>query len=69
MQKLLDLVRRGEKIEAIKMLRQETGIGLKEAKDVIEGMEETLSASPGVDRPCDTPDIHTSTDQNSKKLQ
>jgi ribosomal protein L7/L12/DNA-directed RNA polymerase subunit RPC12/RpoP len=67
MQKLLDLVRRGEKIEAIKKLRQETGVGLKDAKDVIEGMEETLSASPGVTRSYDPTHVHTSIDQNSKK--
>ncbi|MGH8105740.1 MAG: ribosomal protein L7/L12, partial [Arenimonas sp.] len=29
----------GNKIEAIKLLREQTGLGLKEAKDAVEGME------------------------------
>lgn len=33
------LVRAGRKIEAIKRYRQRTGLGLKEAKDVIDAME------------------------------
>lgn len=28
----------GRKIEAIKILREETGLGLKEAKDVVDGL-------------------------------
>lgn len=35
-QQILDLVRRGRKIEAIKVYREQTGVGLKEAKDVID---------------------------------
>ncbi|MEU6140230.1 ribosomal protein L7/L12 [Streptomyces sp. NPDC047081] len=31
-----DLVRAGKKIEAIKMYREATGVGLKEAKDAVE---------------------------------
>jgi ribosomal protein L7/L12 len=34
-----DLIRRGDKIEAIKRYREQTGVGLKEAKDAIENME------------------------------
>lgn len=52
-QKLIDYVCRGEKIAAIKMLRQETGMGLRDAKDVVDGLEETLSASPGISRSFD----------------
>jgi Ribosomal protein L7/L12 C-terminal domain len=31
-----DLVRSGQKIEAIKLYREQTGVGLKEAKDYVE---------------------------------
>ncbi len=37
--KIMDLVRRGKKIEAIKLFRQETGAGLKDAKEFIESLE------------------------------
>ena len=35
-QHIADLIRQGKKIEAIKLLRETTGIGLKEAKDEVE---------------------------------
>ena len=35
---LLDLLRAGRKIPAIKLCRQETGLGLKEAKDTVEAL-------------------------------
>ena len=35
----------GRKIEAIKQLRRESGLGLKEAKDQVEALERTLRAS------------------------
>ncbi len=35
---LLDLIRRGEKIQAIKLYRERTGIGLKEAKEAVEDL-------------------------------
>jgi hypothetical protein len=35
---LLQLVRAGQKIEAIKLYRQSTGVGLKEAKDFVESL-------------------------------
>lgn len=34
-----DLLRQGRKIEAIKVVREETGLGLKEAKDLVESWE------------------------------
>jgi hypothetical protein len=34
-----DLLSRGQKIEAIKLLREATGCGLKEAKDRVEALE------------------------------
>lgn len=33
---ITDLVRSGQKIEAIKVYREQTGVGLKEAKDYVE---------------------------------
>ena len=33
---VIDALQRGDKIDAIKLLRTETGLGLKEAKDAIE---------------------------------
>ena len=32
----------GRKIEAIKLYREATGVGLKEAKDAVDGMEKDL---------------------------
>jgi ribosomal protein L7/L12 len=37
---ILALVRRGRKIEAIKRYREETGVGLREAKNFIESLDE-----------------------------
>lgn len=34
-----DLLRQGKKIEAIKLYRERTGLGLKEAKDAVEAMQ------------------------------
>jgi hypothetical protein len=36
---IVDLVRRGRKIEAIKLYRQETGAPLRQAKEFIESLE------------------------------
>jgi len=36
---LMDLIRSGKKIEAIKEYRERTGAGLKEAKDAVEALE------------------------------
>jgi len=35
---VLDLVRSGRPIQAIKLYRQQTGVGLEQAKDVIDGL-------------------------------
>jgi len=37
-----DLIRGGRKIEAIKRMRDATGMGLAEAKDAVEAIERTL---------------------------
>lgn len=39
---ILDLIRRGRKIEAIKRMRDLTGMRLAEAKDAVEAIERTL---------------------------
>lgn len=36
---LIDLIQCGRKIEAIKLYREHTGVGLKEAKDAVEDLE------------------------------
>jgi ribosomal protein L7/L12 len=36
------LLRRGNKIEAIKVYREKTGVGLKEAKDAVEEIERRI---------------------------
>ena len=43
---LLDLIRRNQKIRAIKLYRQRTGVGLKEAKDAVEVLERQHSPIP-----------------------
>ena len=40
-------LRRGNKIEAIKLYREATGSGLKEAKDAVEAMEREPGGGPG----------------------
>lgn len=35
---VLNLVMQGRKLEAIKLLREETGMGLKQAKDIVDGL-------------------------------
>ena len=49
---LMDLVRSGKKIEAIKIYRQRMGVGLKEAKDAIEALErgESVRVPPAVSK-------------------
>jgi len=37
--KARELLRQGRKIEAIKVVREETGLGLREAKDLVESWE------------------------------
>jgi len=41
---LLRQLQRGNKIEAIKLLREHTGVGLKEAKDAVEALERNAAA-------------------------
>ena len=37
-QEILELVKAGQKIQAIKLYREQTGVGLKDAKDYVEGL-------------------------------
>jgi ribosomal protein L7/L12 len=39
-------LRQGKKIEAVKAYRERTGVGLKEAKDVVDDLERRLSGRP-----------------------
>lgn len=39
---ILDLIRRNRKIEAIKLMREKTGLGLAEAKDAVEALERDM---------------------------
>jgi len=43
LQGVSDFVLRGRKIEAIKRYREATGVGLKEAKDVVDALERQLN--------------------------
>jgi ribosomal protein L7/L12 len=42
MTEIEQMLRKGQKIEAIKIYRQKTGVGLKEAKDAVEAMERRM---------------------------
>ncbi|WP_179466305.1 ribosomal protein L7/L12 [Mycolicibacterium vinylchloridicum] len=37
-QEVLQLALQGQKIQAIKVLREQTGLGLKESKDIVDGL-------------------------------
>ncbi len=39
----MELLAGGKKIEAIKVYREETGVGLREAKDAVDRAEATVS--------------------------
>jgi ribosomal protein L7/L12 len=52
-QQIRDLMAAGNKIEAIKVYRAETGVGLKEAKDAVEALERgsplpEVAETPGI---------------------
>ncbi|QDU59287.1 hypothetical protein Pan216_01150 [Planctomycetes bacterium Pan216] len=46
-QEVLDLLREGRKIQAIKLVREHTGAGLKEAKEAVEA----IAAKHGIEPP------------------
>lgn len=41
-EEIRELIRQNRKIEAIRRLRDATGLGLKEAKDAVEALERTM---------------------------
>lgn len=41
---VIEAIERGNKIEAIKLLRESTGLGLKESKDLIDAYEDNRPA-------------------------
>ena len=45
---VLQAIQSGNKIEAIKLLREQTGLGLKEAKDAVEGMPRRQAEGTGL---------------------
>jgi large subunit ribosomal protein L7/L12 len=49
-QQLTALIRGGRKIEAIKLYRSQTGVGLREAKDAVDAMELQMTRAGQVRR-------------------
>lgn len=52
---VIEALQRGNKIEAIRLLREQTGLGLKEAKDAIEASPQAAPASSAVRAPGEVP--------------
>ena len=46
---LLGLMRAGQKIQAVKLYRERHGVGLKEAKDAVEGAPSTIKEAVAKD--------------------
>lgn len=44
---VMNALQRGDKIEAIKLMRQATGLGLKEAKDLVDAAQSQLGGGRG----------------------
>lgn len=63
-------IQRGNKLEAIKLLRNATGLGLKEAKDIVDriGDKEPFFLAPKASQPEDTARI-TSALEHGDKLE
>ncbi len=51
---VIEAIEHGNKIEAIKLLRESTGLGLKEAKDIIDAYEDSRPAGSQAMRRGDT---------------
>jgi ribosomal protein L7/L12 len=59
----------GNKIEAIKRFREQTGVGLKEAKDAVERLEQVgqqVIAASGMTQPARTPPLSPATMPSSE---
>ena len=50
-----DALRRGNKIEAIKLMREHTGLGMKDAKDAVDALEATVSGTLSTLSPGEVP--------------
>jgi ribosomal protein L7/L12 len=57
LEELEALLQRKRKIEAIKLFRQYSGVGLKEAKDVVDGMDENLKSYNRMINPAAIPNM------------
>ena len=68
-EKLAELLRRGEKIGAVKLYRQRTGAGLKEAVDAVEAMQrgaQVPDGRPAGTQAADTQEIVSLLEQGKK---
>jgi ribosomal protein L7/L12 len=45
---VVDALQKGQKIEAIRLMREQTGLGLKEAKDAVEGYQQLYRPADGL---------------------
>ena len=54
-EKVLEALRRGQPIEAVKLLRESGGIGLKEAVEAIDAQRRKKPAPPAIAAPAHTP--------------
>jgi ATP-dependent Clp protease ATP-binding subunit ClpA/protein subunit release factor A len=54
-ERLRTLIRADRKIEAIRLYRQETGAGLREAKDAVDTLERSLAPTPDMTPPAQPP--------------
>ncbi len=55
-QRIAELIQQGKKLEAIKLLRETTGVSLQEAKEQVERLmiESTTGVAPRFQKPCKT---------------
>jgi ribosomal protein L7/L12 len=60
MAQIQQLVAQGKKIQAIKLVREHTGLGLKEAKDLVDRMEDSAAVGT-LDQPAAEPQLTPST--------
>ena len=69
--KIRSMLAKGKKIEAVKIYREEYGIGLKEAKDVVDRIEATMPRDSGSNMPYESAignDPFAGDDGNGKRV-
>ena len=54
-QNVLEAIRRGNLVEAIKLVREQTGLGLKEAHDAVEAAASRMAIDTGAPSPGEVP--------------